>query len=166
MNVTIWLIYLFVGVVLFWRKSDDRVALLASLSLSLVLFPTQLNTPVLGPIAWIVPTEGVQFLGTLCLGLFLCVFPNGQFVPRWTSFLMIGWTVWWAIAVFFPTVPPRFPLFALPGFALAASLIASQVYRYRRVSTPVQRQQTKWAIFGSSYPLAVTRLISPCSTSY
>jgi signal transduction histidine kinase len=33
-------------------------------------------------------------------------------------------------------------------FCLIASQIALQVYRYRRVSTPVQRQQTKWVIFG------------------
>lgn len=28
------------------------------------------------------------------------------------------------------------------------SPVALQIYRYRRVSTPAQRQQTKWVIFG------------------
>jgi hypothetical protein len=27
-------------------------------------------------------------------------------------------------------------------------VIAAQVYRYRRVSTPTERQQTKWVVFG------------------
>ena len=34
------------------------------------------------------------------------------------------------------------------ALALYGSIIASQIYRYRRVSTRVQRQQTKWVIFG------------------
>jgi hypothetical protein len=32
----------------------------------------------------------------------------------------------------------------------ASSLLAIQIYRYRRVYTPVQRQQTKWVVFGIS----------------
>jgi len=31
---------------------------------------------------------------------------------------------------------------------LLVSLVVVQVYRYRRVSNPVQRQQTKWVVFG------------------
>ena len=38
--------YVSVGVVLFWRKSDDRMAWLASLTL--VLFPLALNAQVVG----------------------------------------------------------------------------------------------------------------------
>jgi hypothetical protein len=30
---------------------------------------------------------------------------------------------------------------------VTSTLIAAQIYRYRRVSTPLQRQQTKWVIF-------------------
>lgn len=44
--------------------------------------------------------------------------------------------------------PPRSSFFAVFFFCLIASQIALQVYRYRRVSTPVQGQQTKWVIFG------------------
>ncbi len=40
------------------------------------------------------------------------------------------------------------------GFALffvpALCALGSQVYRYRRISTPAQRQQSKWVIFGTS----------------
>jgi signal transduction histidine kinase len=42
-------------------------------------------------------------------------------------------------------------LSALDGLSFPTILIgvvAVQVYRYRRVSTPAQRQQTKWAVFG------------------
>jgi len=39
-------VYVWVGVVLFWRKSDDRMALLASISL--VLFPIAYNNGIVG----------------------------------------------------------------------------------------------------------------------
>ena len=35
------------------------------------------------------------------------------------------------------------------------SIIYSQIYRYRRVSTPVQRQQTKWIILGVATAIVV-----------
>ena len=40
------------------------------------------------------------------------------------------------------------PLFLLELALAFGSPIAIQIYRYRRVSTPAQRQQTKWVIFG------------------
>src|SRR5438309_2777141 len=39
-------------------------------------------------------------------------------------------------------------LILLGALVLYGAVIYSQIYRYRRVSTPVQRQQTKWIILG------------------
>src|SRR5947209_4737713 len=81
-NVIILLVYVLIGVVLFWRKSDDRVALLASLSL--VLFPVAFSSQIVGTLpAWTLPTEIIEFLGNICIGLFLYVVPGGRFIPRW-----------------------------------------------------------------------------------
>ncbi len=146
MNLIILLIYVFVAVALFWRRSDDRVALLASTTL--VVFPLLQSTPILGPLVWPLFTEAVSFLGIVCMGFFFYMFPNGRFVPRGSSFFMLGWIGFWGTAVFFPSIPPRSSFFAVFFFCLIASQIALQVYHYRRVSTPVQRQQTKWVIFG------------------
>jgi signal transduction histidine kinase len=146
MNLITLLVYLFVAAVIFWRKSDDLVALLASITL--VVFPLMLSTPVLGPLVMPLLTDVVGFLGIVCMGLFFYLFPNGRFVPRWTGFLMFGWIGFWAIAVFFPAIPTRSDLFAVLFLCLIASQVALQVYRYRRVSTPIQRQQTKWVISG------------------
>src|SRR5437016_3059635 len=35
------------------------------------------------------------------------------------------------------------------------AIIYSQIYRYRRVSTPLQRQQTKWIILGLTAALGI-----------
>jgi hypothetical protein len=143
-----------VGAVLFWRASADRVALLASLTL--VLFTTSLYGPPGGPLpGWpLLPLDSLAFLGTVCIGLFFCVFPSGRFVPRWTPWLLLAWAAsqgYDIVASSFPDAPlVRTP----PDFAisvcLTVGLVAAQVYRYRRVSTPVQRQQTKWAVLGAT----------------
>jgi len=151
LNIGVFLITLlvcvFIGIMLFWRRPDDRLALLASLTL--VLFPSGFNTQIMGtlPPAWTLPTEGVTFFGSVCLGLFIYLFPSGRFVPRWTRWLMVAWIGLWVIANFFPN--SSLNNLWLPVIAgLVTSMIALQIYRYRRVSTPLQRQQTKWVVFG------------------
>jgi hypothetical protein len=152
-NVIILLVYLLVGVMLFWRKSDDRMALLASISL--VLFPIATNINIVGtlPAVWTVPTEIVVFLGNICIGLFLFVFPSGRFFPRWARLLMLVWIVYWTISNFFNAPITNSLLYFLLLPVLVISMIVLQVYRYRRVSTPVQRQQTKWVIFGIAFSI-------------
>src|SRR6266699_5117698 len=152
-NISMFLITLLVcvsiGIILFLRRPDDRLALLASLTM--VFFPIGFNTQVTGtlPPTWTLPAEVVTFFGNMCLGLFLYLFPSGRFVPRWSSLLMGVWIAYWVNIQFFPNSPLNNSwLFAIPLIGLVASLISLQVYRYRRVSTPLQRQQTKWVVFG------------------
>jgi hypothetical protein len=73
----ILLVYVLVGIVIFWRKSNDRMALLASLAL--VLFPIAFNHGVAAtlPPAWALPAECIEFAGNVCLGLFFYLFPSG-----------------------------------------------------------------------------------------
>jgi hypothetical protein len=116
-----------------------------------VQFPIGFNTQIVQtlPPVWTLPTEVVNFLGSTCLGLFLILFPSGRFVPRWTRWIIVVWIAYWAYDNFFPNEPLHNTwLPVIPLLCLTASLIALQVYRYRSVSTPVQRQQTKWVVFG------------------
>jgi hypothetical protein len=144
--------YSAVGVVLFWRASADRVALLASLTLILSTLRFYALPGGFLPGWPVLPGESLAFLGTVCLGLFLCVFPSGRFVPRWTPWLLLAWSAYNAYDIFslsFPHAPlARTP----PDFTISAclsiGLVAVQVFRYRRVSTPAQRQQTKWVVLG------------------
>jgi hypothetical protein len=86
-----------------------------------------------------------------CLGFFLVTFPDGRFVPRWSW--VIGLTPF-VQAIFFMTPGPfnilswPTPLFLIELVFGYGSPVAVQVYRYRRIYTPAQRQQTKWVIFG------------------
>ncbi len=146
--------YFAVGAVLFWRKSDDRMALFASFTL--VTFPMAF-TEVLAtlPPSWWLPVQFVGFLGSICLVLFFYLFPNGQFVPRWMRWLSIGVIVYWGAKNFFPLSPlnpfTRFPLLdALTFVGFVGTMVVGQIYRYRRVSSLLQRQQSKWIVFSLS----------------
>src|SRR3989454_1778269 len=146
--------YFAVGAVLFWRKSDDRMALFASFTL--VTFPMAF-TEVLAtlPPSWWLPVQFVSFLGSICIVLFFYLFPNGQFVPRWMRWLSIGVIVYWGAKNFFSLSPlnpfTRFPMLdALTLVGFVGSMVVGQIYRYRRVSSLLQRQQTKWVVFGMS----------------
>jgi len=146
--------YFAVGAVLFWRKSNDRMALFASFTL--VMFPMAF-TEVLAtlPPSWWLPVQFVSFLGSICFVLFFYLFPNGQFVPRWMRWLSIGVIVYWGAKNFFSLSPlnpfTRFPMLdALTLVGFVGSMVVGQIYRYRRVSSLLQRQQTKWVVFGMS----------------
>src|SRR6266581_1682538 len=146
--------YFAVGAVLFWRKSNDRMALFASFTL--VTFPIAF-TEVLAtlPPSWWLPVQFVNFLGSICFVLFFYLFPNGQFVPRWMRWLSIGVILYWGAKNFFPLSPlnpfTRFPLLDVLTFVgFVGTMVVGQIYRYRRVSSLLQRQQTKWVVFGMS----------------
>ncbi len=147
--------FLLVGWVIFWHKADDRLAFFTSVAL--LTFPigfvsTQTTTL---PWPWVWLVQVVAFLSGCSLSLFFYVFPGGRFAPPWTRWLMLGWIIYEGAERFFPSSPAnpfvRFPaLYNGLFLGLLGSLVAVQVYRYRRVSTPFQRQQTKWVVFGSA----------------
>ena len=150
-SVGYWLVAAF----LFWRKPHDRVALLAAFSLG--IFPILFNNGFLSafPSPWWLPAHCLSFLGYLCLSLFYYVFPTGHFVPRWVRWVFFLMLIYEGITTFFPfaSFNPFYTyplLFNLALIAQVGSFIAVQIYRYRRVSSPVQREQSKWVVFGLS----------------
>jgi hypothetical protein len=141
-----------VGIIVFWRKSDDRMALLASLAL--VMFPAAFNSSNLAtlPSAWLVPSQFVVFLGDSAMFLFFYLFPDGRFVPHWTRWLSFGVIALWAVDSFFPALSSSI-FISVAIFGFICSVLVAQVYRYRRVFSTVQRQQTRWVVFGISIGL-------------
>ena len=147
--------YWLVAAFLFWRKSDDRVALLAAVSLA--TFPIMFNDGLMNrlPSPWLFLAHVLSVLGFLSLGLFFCVFPSGHFVPRWTRWGVVVTLIYWGFDAFFPfaSFNPFYPS-QVPGRLILIGLIGGsviiQIYRYRRVSSPAERQQTKWVVYGVS----------------
>jgi hypothetical protein len=82
--------------------------------------------------------------------VFFYLFPDGRAVLRWPAPVIVGWAIVQGIDAFDPNWPsgvPGGPLTGLTWLAVLASVIYVQFYRYRKVSTPAERQQTKWIVY-------------------
>lgn len=146
-EATVWLLTLGVALLIFWRRSDDWMAHLASIMLVAILaalspWPEMLADTL--PL-WYWPRALLWAIGLAsAVGLFY-LFPDGHFVPRWTRGLAIVLLfVIVAVAVTGAPFLAGFPIFVVALFTGAVF----QIYRYRRVSGPIQRQQTKWVVLG------------------
>jgi hypothetical protein len=145
-------VYAVVGLVLFWRRAADPTALVAAFAL--FTFPITLTnvTSALPAFLWL-PDQVVNWLGGSALFLLLYLFPAGRFVPRWSRWLWAGIVLAFGGQVFWPSAPFHLLLEMVALAGLAVSGVAVQLYRYARVSTPVERQQTKWVVIGVSVAL-------------
>ncbi len=144
---------LVVSTVIVWRRSDDRMALLVALML-VTLGPISATSTVLAiPSPWRVPNACLFFLALALLVFVGLLFPSGQFVPRWTRWTIVVFLAVLVPFTFFPNAPftlntQALSLFYLTSLGEFAILAVIQLYRYRRVSSPMQRQQTKWVAYG------------------
>jgi hypothetical protein len=121
------------------------------------------------------PVRFIWLLSFVLIIVTLYLFPDGRFVPRFTRLLALVAVV---LVVLSPGLPegmlnlPRSPegisvwhwrgtVLGLLG--LWCTGLLAQVYRYRRVSGPVERQQAKWAMFilGCFMSIIALRIVIP-----
>jgi len=153
------LIYTALAVLIFWRRSADRMALFCAYML--VLFGGTTYTLLLdiglrtGAPAWYWLVGGLELLGQVSVPTFFLLFPSGRFVPRWTQWGVLVFVLYFVWYIFRPTayLGQLSGVIALVFAALILGLVGLQVYRYRRVSTFRERQQTKWVVFGLAVAL-------------
>ena len=153
---TFQLVWFAVGALIFWRRSDEPMALLTSMFLitfgTIAVDTTNAYALASSQTVWWLPVRGVQIVGEICVGLFFLLFPGGRFVPRWTRWLAVAFISFNVSRDLFPGFYSGSPVlemvweWAFVGFLV--SLLWSQIYRFLRVSSPSQRQQSKWVVFG------------------
>ena len=156
------LVWLAVGALIFWNRSDDPLVLLVSLFLvafgTATFNPVGVDSLISAHWAWWLPTRGLQVLGEVCAVLFFLLFPGGRFVPRWTRWIGVVFLAFQIPSDLFPNLYSGSPaLESVQGLVFVGFLVSivwSQIYRYRRVSTPEQRRQTKWVVFGTTLAIA------------
>jgi signal transduction histidine kinase len=151
-------LWIAVGMVIFWRRSDDWIALFAALVLVLAgsnFSPTSyvltLACGATSPLG--ILGTSVQALGWSSLGFFLVLFPDGRFVPNWTRWGLLAYLVCilvWAMPSSWSFSVVRWPplLFAAVMLVLALALASVQLAHYRSMPTAQERQQTKWVVYG------------------
>ena len=149
LDMVVACIWFAVALLIFWRKSDEWMAWLMALLL-VFLGTNTFTSPVQSlPSPGQVPSLVLSYLTFALLYLVFCLFPDGRFRPPWTRWLALTSAVALAL-VYFTTLYQVFPLLALVVLRIGplAGIIGVQIYRYRHLSTPVQRQQTKWVVLG------------------
>jgi len=160
-------IFLIVGLVLFWRRSDDWMAVFASTVL--IIFAGVGGAPSSGiwqpdsPLTTLLLVLATLILGVggYCgLGLFFSLFPTGRPIPSFAWTLVFLWLVQiipWALPPDSPYQILNWPrlLFAGEQLLLWGTSMGVQLYRYTLVSDHVQRQQCKWLIFGFAIALLI-----------
>jgi hypothetical protein len=144
---------------IFWRRSGDVVAFITSLLL--LLFGSQNAISTFQELITIHPFIRWPFgilnsFTSVLLLLFFFLFPSGRFVPRWSwALVLLGGVSSFLTSPVLIQTPPAAPLlnlmFSTSWLQIVVLLLAglaAQVYRYRRVSTTLERQQTKWVVVG------------------
>jgi len=145
------------GAFILWRQGASRIGWAVSLALIVipVTFISDADNLVANNSSVYVLSTILWGLGVLVLLLFLYLFPNGRLYPRW-AFAVLSAT--YLISLVDGLVASG--SISLPAWdrTLAASLVVGlflvaggfQVLRYRRVSSALERQQTKWILLGIS----------------
>lgn len=158
------------GSLIFWRKSDDWVALMLSLMLTLFVTEGVQNLGVFMPLV-----NALYVIATAAFCLLPFIFPSGRFVPRWTRWIVPPlFIITVAVqSVTFLGIPVDDSVYGLllmstfaPWFLLAGYAV---IYRYARISNAMERQQTKWVMtgilgtFAVFFPVTIISIVFPPS---
>jgi hypothetical protein len=116
-----------VAIVIFWRRSDDPVALLVATMLVVwgplngLFLPTPSTIEETYPVLGAALGPMLTYVGYIAWMLFFYLFPSGHFVPRWTRWLALIYGVFffglWNFTPFGPLSWPP-PLFSAAVLAV------------------------------------------------
>jgi signal transduction histidine kinase len=156
LDILVAVIFTISAMVIFVRKPGDALSLFVTMML--VTFGMATFTAGIQGISQANPslrwlTNTVAMIGNLGIIAFLFIFPSGRFVPRWTVLILVAWIVFQLPRYYSPDsyldIANTSPLLYNLLFTIGVlSGVVNQIYRYRRVSDPVERQQTKWVVYG------------------
>jgi hypothetical protein len=153
------LVWFAIAGVIAWRQSRQWLALLTSLLL-ITQGVTQMSGSTATPFEFSAPQWRLAFSVIVMLSLILyllvfSLFPTGRFVPGWAGWAIV--LVGPPILVYFSKLSPSptfestlNPLFVAFFASVIVGIMGTQIYRFQRVSTQVERQQTKWVILSVS----------------
>jgi len=153
-RIVLGLLPIALGLLIFARRRSEPIALLVSLFL--VTWTT--SGEAVGVLAtaypiFHIPTILLEWLSTgVLLPLFFGLFPNGRMVPRLYWAVVAYFGIGYFVQVTLGLVDVKGPLgtfWAYTGWlSVLFGGVAAQIYRYLRVSSPAERQQTRWVLFG------------------
>jgi hypothetical protein len=141
-----------VGLIIAWRGAANWMTVFSGIAL--MTYGATIPPPMHALVVTIPPLPTILVLersiGIALFVIFLYLFPTGRFhswISRGLAIAVIAWAVAWP---FIPSLnpysfPKPWPFIALT--CLLGSGVIVQLYHFR-FSTPLQRQQTKWVVYG------------------
>jgi hypothetical protein len=176
LEVIVLTCFTLLGLVLFFRKPDWFGTYLA---LAFMVIATSITGPVITRVDAIIPGWTVivydRLLGSVSFLTLISIaylFPDGHFVPRWTRWVLLIPSVIILIYSSIWTGLPR-EIIELVELIIPLSLlgfgVGSQIYRYLRVSGPIERLQLKGVIVSLAFLLAVGilfNIVAPNAQSF
>ena len=149
------LVFCILALLILWRRRDAVEAI--RISAVLIAFGAALPGTAYAIISvtpiWRVMPGALQAIGWTALLIFAYLFPDGRWVPRWSRLLAPLWALWttsfFALAErFLAGHPALIAVSYLIWVGWLGTGVCAQIYRYMRVATPLQRQQSKWVLLG------------------
>jgi len=183
-----------IAVIIAWKNFSNwfalSVSLLALIQTAMAARPPDLlhSQATATPWLWVVIAILIALDDTIYV-IVGTLFPNGRLTPRWTRLILLSWLVIGLPCNLLSNLPSPLPLEWQNWLGIVSSycwlfciaaIIVAQIYRYRRLYRPVERQQTKWVLFfggialleqatGESLSLIFPALFAPgslCSLFY
>lgn len=148
-----------VGFLIFWRRSDQWIGLVGAFVFVTYNLGVREGVTYVLPLAapaWDFPVKCVNSLVIGGVVLFFFLFPNGRIAPRWMRWPVVMFAFVPAVTIFSPANSPLNTdtgnpwINSLTFLGTLTAITLTQIYRYRRVSGPREREQMKWALFGMS----------------
>lgn len=172
-------VFVMVALYIFWRKSDDWLAILVSITLLVLPHSFNLGGSTENWFVYHYPWDIIlyaldEFVNGLGISLILFIFflfPDGRFVPRWTRWFayvpFLFFAVVWSGRILdvswnFDETLTWFAYLAI-FLGLLLLVVGSQIYRYRRVSTRAQQAQTRIVVFSLVSVVGFYTLLFPIS---
>ena len=149
--------FMIAGIIIFWFKSDEWLALLVAFTL------IGQGANAFGPLqrmaalpAYEIPVRFVIAMVLMGLPLSCYFFPDGKIPKRWMLYISGIWFLWLIVSVFWRGFPINLfnrggnatIIYLLSLLTVLSTGINAQVYRYRNADSPIKREQLKWIVFG------------------
>jgi hypothetical protein len=158
------LVFLSLGLLIFWRKSNEWLGLLVSFVLvglcGTFTGPRFLFLDALPPV-WKVVADEAGALFWLTFFMCMILFPEGRFSPSWMRWVALS------LGISFIAVEASKFIFGQTPDLIFATLIVvlvliliGKVYHFRHLSNPVERQQIRWFLFAITVFIVVAILQS------
>ncbi len=150
------LVHLVIAGIVIFKRPNERIAVFTAFFLVLLGTTFWPLAERVGnqPEFWRLPRAIANLLMSGSLLIFFLIFPDGRFTPRWTKPVAVFMLLLLVIENFFPEskLNPQnnWTVGATLSLITMVIMVYVPVHRYRSISNPVLRQQTKWVVYGIS----------------